>query len=402
MSTPASPEHVAIPWLRTRYGLIVLAHCMGAMTLLSVLASAPAIRAELGLSATQLGLLASAYSLGMAVASLPAGRLADRIGVRVALMAAATLLAAGGWAVASARGFPPLMGGLFLAGIGYGLVNPAAGRAIVLWYPAAWRGRLSGIKQTGVPLGALLGSSAAILTPSLGWSTVVGGVAAFTFLIGLAMLGLPRDGRREHPTPGQAGLMGEIAAIARLLRNPVLGRINVASGLINGGQFVVWANFSDFLRQAAAMGLPLANAWLSLLQLSSIVGRLFWGWVSDRVLAGGARTTLILLCLIALPGLLAMTLIAPATAPLLAPLTAVVLGFTVGAATGVQVALTLDRAPPAQIGSAVGYNMVVTNLGGVLAPPAFGLVVDLSGSFAAAWTLTALAIALAVMVLRRL
>lgn len=397
MQAGQPPVRIAGP--RARYGLIVLAHCLGAMTLLSVLASGPAIRAEFGLSAVQIGLLDSACSAGMAVFSLPGGRLADRVGVRTALVAAAVLLAAGGGVVAAAQGFAPLVAGLFLVGLGYGLVNPAAGRAIVLWYPAGWRGRLSGIKQTGMPLGAALGSGAAILTPSLGWSTVIGGVAVFALLTGLGMLALPRDGTQEAAR--RTTLADEIAAIAGLLRNPLLGRINLASGLINGGQFVVWTNFAESLRQAAAMGLPVANAWLSLLQFDSIAGRLVWGWVSDRGLAGGARATLVLIGLIAVPGLLAMTPVTPATAPVLAPLTAVVLGFTVGAATGVQVALTLDRAPPAQIGGAIGYNMLVTNPGGVLAPPAFGLALDLSGSFATGWLLTALAILLALLLLRR-
>lgn len=398
MTRAAAPVRIA--WPRARYGLIVLAHCLGAMTLLSVLGSAPAIRAAFGLTATQVGLLASAYALGMAGAALPAGRLADRIGVRPSLLLAAGLLACGGTAVAAAPSFAALVGGLLLAGIGYGLVNPAAGRAIVLWYPPDWRGRLSGIKQTGVPLGAALGSGAAMLTPSLGWNMVVGLVAGVTLLAGLGMLALPRDG--DAPAPRSTGLGAELAALTGLLRNPQLGRINLASGLINGGQFVVWAHFADFLRQAAAMSLPLANAWLSLLQISSIAGRLFWGWVSDRLLAGGARATLVVLGAIAAPALLALPLMAPATAPLLAPLLAVVLGFTVGAATGVQVALTLERAPPDRIGSAIGYNMTVTNLGGVLAPPAFGLALDLSGSFALGWGLTALAMVLAVGLLRRL
>lgn len=397
-----SAAPVVIAWPRARFGLIVLAHCLGAMTLLSVLASAPAIRAEFDLSAVQIGLLASAYSAGMASFSLPAGRVADRIGVRAALVMAAVLLAAGAAAVASARGFGPMVAGLFLAGLGYGLVNPAAGRAIVMWYPPDWRGRLSGIKQTGVSVGGAIGSGAAILTPAIGWSAVIGGVGGVALLVGLSMLALPRDGLAAGaPPPRRMTLREEIAAIATLLRNPVLGRINGASGLMNGAQFIVWTNFSDFLRQAAAMSLPLANAWLSLLQVSSIAGRLFWGWVSDKALAGGARATLLLLGSIAVPGLLALMLVTPASAPLLAPLLAVVLGFTVVAAVGVQVALTLERAPPTQIGSAVGYNMLVTNMGGVLAPPAFGLVLDLSGNFPVAWALTSLAVVLALLLLRR-
>ncbi|WFE74693.1 MFS transporter [Roseinatronobacter sp. S2] len=388
--TAPPPDFVPI-W--PGFGLIVSAHCLGAMNLLAVLACSPLIAADMGLSAVEIGLIASAYSAALGTLSIPAGRLADLIGVRTSLFVAAMITAAGAMVIATGDSFAVTLGGILLCGAGYSLVNPAAGRAVLLWYPPDRRGTLMGIKQTGVPLGGAIGTSSAMLAPALGWQVVIGGIGGITAICGVLFLMLPRD--QSTRTVARMTLRDEFAAIGRLFRNPVLGRINLASGLTNGGQFILWSYLTEFLRMGAGFGLPLANACLSILHISSIGGRIFWGWLSDRAMGGDSRITLLLVAGIATLGLLGVALVTPANAVLLAPLLAVVLGVTICSATGVQMALTIQTAQPAQAGGAIGYNMLATNIGGVIAPPAFGLVLELSGSFALSWLLAATGVALA-------
>lgn len=381
------------------YGLIVAAHCLGAMNLLAVLACSPLIAADLGLSAVEIGLIASAYSAALGALSIPAGRLADIIGVRVSLLLAAMTTASGAFVIATGASFGMVLAGIVLCGTGYSLVNPAAGRAVLLWYPPERRGTLMGIKQTGVPLGGAIGTTSAILAPVLGWQGVIGSIGAITAICGLMFLMLPGDGSAKPVA--RMTLRDELAAIGRLFRNPVLGRNNIASGLTNGGQFILWSYLTEFLRVGAGFGLPLANACLSILHISSIGGRVFWGWLTDRVMRGDSRITLLLVAAIAAGGFLAMTLVTQGNAILLMPVLAVALGVTICSATGVQMALTLQTAPASQAGGAIGYNMLATNIGGVIAPPAFGLVLELGGGFAVAWGLTALGVMLAFALLWR-
>ena len=369
------------------------------MNLLAVLACSPLIAADLGLSAVEIGLIASAYSAALGALSIPAGRLADIIGVRVSLLLAAMTTASGAFVIATGASFGMVLAGIVLCGTGYSLVNPAAGRAVLLWYPPERRGTLMGIKQTGVPLGGAIGTTSAILAPVLGWQGVIGSIGAITAICGLMFLMLPGD--RSAKPVARMTLRDELAAIGRLFRNPVLGRNNIASGLTNGGQFILWSYLTEFLRVGAGFGLPLANACLSILHISSIGGRVFWGWLTDRVMRGDSRITLLLVAAIAAGGFLAMTLVTQGNAILLMPVLAVALGVTICSATGVQMALTLQTAPASQAGGAIGYNMLATNIGGVIAPPAFGLVLELGGGFAVAWGLTALGVMLAFALLWR-
>lgn len=382
---PKGPQQI---W--PQFGLLVGAHCLGAMNLLAVLACSPLIAAELQLSATEIGLIASAYALGITLLSIPSGRLSDVIGVRMSLLLAGLVMVAGTVVFALAQGIGQAFAGMFIVGSGYSLVNPAAGRAVMLWYPTGVRATLMGIKQTGVPLGGALGTSAALLAPLASWQGVVMGVGAVTAACGVAFLLLPAD-NDKNATP-RVALSEELAAIRLLFRNPVLGRNNLASGLNNGAQFILWSHLIEFLRLGAGFGLPMANAFLSLLHICSIAGRIFWGWATDWLFRADSRLTLMIVTGVSAVSLLAMATIGPSNAVLLAPLVVAVLGLTICSATGVQVALTLQSIDPPRSGGAIGYNMVATNLGGVLAPPLFGMIVETSGGFALAWCLIAAAV----------
>ncbi len=388
--TDAAPAQMPV-W--PGFGLIIAAHCLGAMNLLAVLAAAPVISADLGLSAVQIGFLASAYSAALAGLSIPSGRVADAIGVRASLVLGAMVMAMGAFIFSLGLGYGGAIGGISLCGAGYSLVNPAAGRAVMMWFPADQRGTLMGIKQTGVPLGGAIGTSSALLVPLLGWQGVIGGIGATTALFGVLFLLLPAGG--AAPKPQHLTLREEFATIVQLFRNPMLARNNTASGLINGAQFILWSYLTEVLRLGAGLGLPLANACLSILHISSVGGRLFWGWFSDRVMRGDSRGTLLIVAGIATLGLLGFLVMTPGNALVLAPVLAIILGVTACSATGVQIALTTQSAPPAQVGGAIGYNMLATNIGGVILPPAFGYVYDITGSFALAWVLAASGVVLA-------
>lgn len=390
------PQPVCLP-IWPSFGLIVAAHCLGAMNLLGVLASAPLIAVQFDLSAVQIGLIASAYSAALGLMSIPSGRLADAIGVRVSLAAAAAVIALGMLLVATGQGFGLILGGMVLVGVGYSLVNPAAGRAVLLWYPPTLRGTLMGIKQTGVPVGAVIGTGSATLGPWLGWQWVVGALAGVTALCALLFLCLPADGNDQRVP--RASLREELAAIGRLFSDPVLARNNLASGLNNGGQFTLWAYLIEFLRLGLGFGLPLANACLSLLHVASIGGRVAWGWLSDKVLGGDSRRALLMLAALALAGFAGMALTPPGAGWLIAPLLTILLGATICSAVGVQMALTLQSAPTTQAGGAIGYNQLATNIGGAIAPPAFGLVLEWSGGFTLAWTIAGVGVALAFVML---
>lgn len=131
---------------------------------------APTITRELGLSETQYGLLASAFSLAYLVGAPLAGRWIDRVGARRGLLAAVLL-----WTVASALhalapGFGALVVFRVLLGFAESPSFPGASQVVHRALPPAERPRGVGVLFTGSSIGSMIAPPIAVaLMGVFGW-----------------------------------------------------------------------------------------------------------------------------------------------------------------------------------------------------------------------------------------
>ncbi|MEI2419822.1 MFS transporter, partial [Arthrospira platensis SPKY2] len=173
--------------------------------------------------------------------------------------------------MATSENFYALCVGMAISGAGYGLINPAAGRAVLLWFTPQWRGTLMGVKQTGVPVGGAIGTALAGLGVIYGWQIGVFGVAFFSGTLAvLFYVLLPREETGSTSTSPPI-----LSSLRKVVSTPHLNRANLASGLTNGGQFTLWAFLAETLRQSAALSTSLVAICMGLLQLGTLIGRLF-------------------------------------------------------------------------------------------------------------------------------
>ena len=138
--------------------LIMAAQAMANVGPLGIPAIAPLIRESLGLSVTQAGSFLSAYYIGPVLMSLPAGWLADRWGVRGAMVLGQASSRSGSSRPRPRRAFSFLVVILVLAGAGYGMLNPTTTKAGMAWFPPRQRATVVGLKQVGLPRGGALGA----------------------------------------------------------------------------------------------------------------------------------------------------------------------------------------------------------------------------------------------------
>src|SRR4029434_6790076 len=106
---------------RGRWGLLALvtgAHTLGALSLLAVAPLAPVLLEDLHLTRAQVGLFLPAIYLGGVVMSLPQSALTARIGARHTLASAQCLTGVFVALAALAPGLLPMLGLLFLGGLG--------------------------------------------------------------------------------------------------------------------------------------------------------------------------------------------------------------------------------------------------------------------------------------------
>ena len=156
----------------------------------------PYLKADLGLTDTQTGLLVSAVYWSIVAFAFPASILVDRwsrkysIGIMVALWSLAT------GAAAFVKTFPSLLLTRFGVGVGESGYSPGGTAMISALYPAEKRSRMLGWWNASIPLGSMLGLLiGAFVAARWGWQRAFGLVAIPGFAVGLLFLLLARDYR---------------------------------------------------------------------------------------------------------------------------------------------------------------------------------------------------------------
>lgn len=249
----------------------------------------PPIQAELSLSDTQLGLLASAF-MWVYLSTAPIfGLLADRWS-RPRLMGLGVAV----WSVATAfsgvtRSHGELLIGRAVVGIGeasYGSVAPAL---LSDAFPPAQRGSTLAFFSMAIPVGSALGYLlGGFLQRALGWR------AAF-FIVGVPGLLLawsvsrvadpPRGGRDAANAPGDASSAPQARDYLGLLRTPsyVLNCLAMTAMTFAVGGLAAWV--PTYLVRIRGMELSQANLTFGLLTLfAGVGGTLAGGWLGDRLL----------------------------------------------------------------------------------------------------------------------
>ena len=372
------------PWI-TRLSILTLVHVVGTLHMVSVMAMAPVIQRDLSLSVTQVGLLVTAYYGAQTVGAFPAGGLVDRLGVGWSLVLAQVILIAGAISLSQANDFAAAFGSCAVMGLGYSLTNPASARGVLEWFPPERRATAMGIKQTGVSIGGVLAAGNGALVTLLSWQSIMWIIAGVTAASALLSLRLA-----ERPSWRAGGsFRSVIAHLSEVVRDRNLGLLFAAGGFYNMGQMNFFAYLTLFMREAAQASQPVAGLSLAIAQAASAVGRIGWGVVSDTVFRGKRKTLVVGLCGTAVILLAAMAAVGLWWGVAVGIALALALGLTIASFASLMQTLAVEAVAPRLAGSAMGYSLVGTALGGMVGPPLFGAVVDLTGNFANGWLLTA-------------
>ncbi len=340
-------------------------------------------RDALHLTLAQVGVLLGAFDLGALLLLFPLGLLADQWGERAVLAGGALFTAAMTASVARAQSFAALVVLLAFAGLGYGSGQTAGTKAVAAAFGAAGRGLAMGIRQSGLPLGGLL---AALLLPPLaaraGWHGAVIAAALLCLVPGiLCWVGLPHEDPGTLRSDSLRALPSQIRAI---LRDPGIRRTTGVAALLVAAQFCYQGYLALYLVDRFGMSKAGAAGLLAAVHLGGVVGRLFWGLLSDRTFAG-RRTPALGWCV----GAGAAFPLALVALPPHAPVVALGLVAFAGGAlllgwNGLYSTLIMEHARGDRAGTAMGLSMTVLYTTTVMTPPLFGWVVD-QATYAAGW-----------------
>ena len=205
-SVPADPACVA---LQVNYVVIFAAvYGLSDADIATIGVTATQLRHALGLSNVELGALASVATGVGALATLPAGILADRVN-RVRLLAGAVAL----WAAAIvlsafATSFPMLVGTRVLLGGLLAVAGPTTATLLGDVWPAADRGRIYGLITSGELIGAGVGFVLSGELAAVSWRLAFLALALPAAILAVRIRRLPEPKRTVRRIPTTTGTLG--------------------------------------------------------------------------------------------------------------------------------------------------------------------------------------------------
>jgi predicted MFS family arabinose efflux permease len=391
----ASPAAGRLP----RYRFVALALIMAVQTAanvgaLGLPALAPLIRADLGLTRLEAGSFISAFYVGGVVTSFPAGWLADRIGVVRTLVAGQSLVALSFAAMTLTPGYGPLIAAVLAGGLGFGAVNPASTKGVLVWFPARSRATVVGLKQAGFPLGGALG---ALLLPwlamTLGWRGALGTTA---LLIGTSALAVGLVYREPDSAPGPGPSARPAPRAAAVVGSRPIWLVSLATLLFAAVQ-ISWISYTPlYLSEVVGLSAVAAGLVLGQAQVGGAIGRVLFGLVSDRLL-GGRRLVVLLVAGASSAALcLATARLGPGTPALVLSATAVAFGLVGIGWNGVHHTLVAELAGRDSAATAVGFCLAFSSIGVIAGAPFLGALADRFASYESGWYTLAAGMVIAV------
>ncbi len=355
----------------SRYNYTVLVVCwMGWIAIYlgrSILAPLlPLLSSELGLTYAQVGLIESAYLVGYIVVKVPAGLVANRIGIKRTLV-----LSMVGYGVSTAlnfgaTGFAHLMVFRFLLGLFQGVHLPIANTLLSERFGEK-QGRAIGFHESGPNVGNTVAFPLAVtITSALGWrwAFLILSLPAF-LLAGVATIVLRDETKIEREAQASPKKRASLRGFTR-----VLVPLALAHAAYNLCLRTLLIFIPSYLVEFRGMSFSTAGFVASVMPAAGIIAKISSGFLAERT---GRRTSIV--AAIALSGVFILSLVWLPFGPYLT-VNLVALGLVLYSYSPIIYASVTSSLPPELKSLGLGAVTMVGNIVGALSTFIIGVIID--------------------------
>lgn len=361
--------------------------------------AAPSMSHELGIGASLMGFVFSAFAWTYAVAQVPGGVFLDRFGSKLTYFLSLTF-----WSLFTLlQGFAVGLKSLLLFRFGLGVSEapcfPTNSRVVGTWFPQQERARATAVYTVGEYLGLACFAPALFwIMGNFGWRAlfiVVGVVGVLFGLVWWKMYKEPQESTSVNQAEldyiaagggltaqGAEAIPFSWANVHKLLcyRQIVGASIGQFAGNTVLVFFLTW--FPTYLATERHMGWLKVGFFAVLPFLAAALGVMFGGWVSDKLIKSTGSATIARKLPIIGGLLLASTIIGANYASSDTVVIAILsLAFFGQGMVGLGWTLISDIAPKKLMGLTGGLFNFCSNLAGIITPLVIGFIVAGTGSF---------------------
>jgi MFS family permease len=353
--------------------LVGVVHALSHVFQLALAPLFPFIREDLGASYTELGLVLAAFFTVSGLSQTAAGFIVDRFGARAILVCGLGLYAAGLATLALAPTYAWLFPGAVLAGLGNSVFHPGDFALLNAKVHERRLGHAFSVHGIAGNIGYAIAPVVTVpLALATSWRTALlacaGLALAWAVIVALAPLLQMQRPRRMGASAGGGGWRADV----RLLSTPAV-LLSFAFFLLYATVLLAFHSFTTpTLQGLYGMALGAATTALTAFLLGGAAGMLAGGmiaartsrhaWVAAGSMLAGAATAL---------------LMASGWVPKpLAVAGMALLGFALGCLGPSRDIIIRDIAPTHARGKVYGFVYSGLDLGGLVAPPLFGWLLD--------------------------
>jgi MFS family permease len=308
------------------------------------------------------GVLAALFAAFPLLLAVPAGKFADRFGVRVPIVAGTLIMAAGLALPLALPGMTTLLLCPALVGLGHVFFHVSVHSLVGALSPEAERTRNFATFSLGISIAAFIGPSAA------GFAIEFGSYrAAFALLAAIALLPalyamvhrslIPKRARHEQESNGKSAF--------DLLALPNLRRTLIMSGVALTG-IELFSFYLPIYGRAIGLTPSVIGMILSTHAVAGFIVRMFMHRLAQRYTELGVLTGSLFvaaLAYLAIPALGNAWMLAGA---------AFALGLALGSAQPLTIILTYNQAPAGRSGEALGMRIMANKVTQIAVPLVFG------------------------------
>ncbi|MCG5253334.1 MFS transporter [Brevibacillus agri] len=379
--------------------------------------AAPFIKEDLSLTATEMGIIFSSFSVGYAIFNFLGGVASDRYGAKLTLFVAMIVWSLFSGALVLAVGFVSMIVIRVLFGMGEGPLSATISKMVNNWFPQNQRASVIGLTNSGTPLGgAISGPIVGFIAIAYGWKVSFIAIA----IIGIIWAIFWWKYVKERPEGAASQAIAESAAAVEnapagapeklrltfYLKQKTVLFTAFAFFAYNYILFFFLTWFPSFLIDARGLSVQEMSIITVIPWVLGFVGLALGGFVSDfflkRFVNKGvlfSRKLVLVTCLfmsavcIGFAGVITTTAGAVALVAL-----SVFFLYLTGAIYWAIINDVVDRN---NVGSVGGFMHFLANTAGIIGPTLTGYIVDTSGTYTAAFLLAgALAVCASLAVIR--
>jgi sugar phosphate permease len=377
-----------------QYRWLVLLIFVLSQTILSIAgygwgALAPFLKKLMFLNNTQIGSISSTFYFAAALSALPSGILVDRYGVKKGLISWLGLTGVPFLLFAIFKpAFPVFIILVGISGLGYGIGNPVCSKGLFIWFNSNIRGRIFGIKQAAVTIGASLSGIIMVylarqtgIFNSLGIIGLV--IAAMTFIAIIYY----KDPIQPEPVFNKTMVHKSrtfLSGFSELFANKPFLFLSFITAFLGMAQGVVASFIILYANEKLGYSLLESGFVLSLVMLSGAAGRVLWGFISDRLYNARRKPVLMIISALAVftVGIISIWDVSWYKWLLMPVL--IGLGLSTAGWNGILLTWISEITAESKIATSVGLNSTIGWIGFASGPVAFGSIID-HYNFFCAW-----------------